>query len=211
MEIAVSSTSFLEDMLAYAASRLAVGRIVLLWLILSAYASGVSREISTASAIWSALLAAILIAQFRLWDDLADRKYDAALYPHRVLVVTRHARRFAYLCGFLALPAAVVMGMGFGLDRLIAYGVLLAAISVLYAVAELRRLLRAHLVLLKYPVFIWLCAQNAAPAQWARSGAAVYLALCIFEIASDVDLRRNVVWRGVVVIEAAALALLFII
>ena len=108
---------------------------------------------------------------------------------------------------------ASALGIGYGIGHLAVYGGLLAAMSVLYAAGGtmLPRLLRAHLVLLKYPVFIWLCAQGADPVLWVRVGAFVYLALCMFEIASDASLRRNVAWRGVVAIEAIILALLLII
>ena len=209
----MSSTSFPEDMVAYVASRLVVGRIVLLWLALSVCALIVSREISPAIVVFGAMLAAALIAQFRLWDDLADRDYDAILHPQRVLVATIHTRRFAYLCGLLALPVAVALGIGYGIGHLAVYGGLLAAMSVLYAAGgiALPRLLRAHLVLLKYPVFIWLCAQDADPAQWVRVGVIVYLALSLLELVSDSVLRRSVAWRGVLLFEAVALAALLIL
>lgn len=209
----MSSTSFLENMLAYAASRLAVARIVLLWLALSACALIVSREISPTSAILGSLLAATLIAQFRLWDDLADRDYDATLHPQRVLVTTSHVRRFAYLCGLLTLPVAATLGIGYGVEHLAIYGGLLVAMSVLYAAGStaLPRLLRAHLVLLKYPVFIWLSAQDADPLQWARVSAVAYLALCLFELVSDSALRRSIVWRWALAIEAVTLSVLLIL
>ena len=35
------------------------------------------------------LLALLLIAQFRLWDDLADREHDRRAHPERVLVRAR--------------------------------------------------------------------------------------------------------------------------
>lgn len=212
MEIAVSSKSFVDDVLAYAASRLVVGRIVLLWLAVAACALIVSREISAASAILVLWLSAILIAQFRLWDDLADRAHDAATHPQRVIVTTNHARRFSYLCGLLSLPVAATLGRGYGIEHLAVYVGLLVFMSVLYAAngTVLPSLLRAHLVLLKYPAFIWLCALNADLAQWARVGTAAYLALCIFEMASDADLRGKVVWRGMIAVEALAIAVLLI-
>jgi len=208
----VSSKSFVDDSLAYASSRLAVGRIGLLWLAVTACALFVSREISVASAMRVLLLSAILIAQFRLWDDLADRVHDATTHPQRVMVATSHMRSFAYLCGLLSLPVAAVLAIAYGIEHLAVYAGLLVFMALLYAAngTALPRLLRTHLVLLKYPIFIWLCAQDADPARWAHVGTAAYLALCIFEMASDADLRGNVIWRGMIAVEALAIAVLLI-
>lgn len=208
----MSSKSFVDDLQVYAVSRLAVGRIGLLWLAVAACALFVSREISAASAMLSLLVSAMLIVQFRLWDDLADREHDAATHPQRVIVATDHARRFSYLRGLLSLPIVTMLVMGYGIEHLAVYAGLLVFMSLLYAASgtALPRLLRAHLVLLKYPAFIWLCAQDADPAQWARVGTSAYLALCIFEIASDASLRGNVIWRGIIAVEILAIALLLI-
>lgn len=209
----MSSTSFLDDLANYAASRLAVGRIVWLWLTLSACVLIVSREILWVSAILGSLLAAMLIAQFRLWDDLTDRDFDAVLHPQRILVTTSHTRRFIYLCGLLTLPITALLGIGSGITHLAVYGALLIVMFVLYAAggATLPRLLREHLVLLKYPVFIWLGAQDADPVRWAWVSAVAYLSLGLFELVSHPDLPRSVAWRRVMLIEIAALAAVVII
>ena len=205
--------SFLEDLTAYATTRLMVGRITLLWLVLSACALIVSGEISLVSAMLGSVLAATLIAQFRLWDDLADREYDAVSHPQRVLVTTSHARRVAYLCGVLTLPITATLVFGYGTSHLLVYVSLFVAMALLYAYGgtAMPRLLRAHLVLLKYPIIIWLCAQQADVAQWARVSASVYLALCLFELASDSDLRRSTARRSLMAIEAASLAALLVL
>ncbi len=207
----MSSTSFPEELLAWAVTRLAIARIVLLWLVLSASIQLIAHEFFTASAITGSLLAAILIIQFRLWDDLADRTLDATLHPQRVLVNTSRLRHFQLMCGALALPIAI--GLFFiGTDHLLVYAALLAAMSLVYAAGTtaLPRLVRTHLVLLKYPVFIWLCAWNFSQERWLSVAIGIYLILCLFEIASDATLRTGTGWRWLTVIEAATLAALFI-
>jgi hypothetical protein len=208
MEIAVSSTSFRKDLAAYVSSRLAIARIALLWLVLSACAVLMSLTHSSAAVIFSITLMAILIIQFRLWDDIVDRNVDAVIHPQRVLVNSDHIQRFAYLCGGLCVPVVIVLSY-FDETHWLSYGVLLLAMAIFYATTSaLPRLIRAHLVLLKYPIFIWLCASNANPTQWLRYGMAAYFALCMYEIASDVALRTGKIWRWLIVIEGLACAVL---
>lgn len=207
----MSSTSFPEELLGWTVTRLVIWRIILLWLALSAGVQFVAHEYFSASAITATLLAAILIIQFRLWDDLADRTVDAALHPQRVLVNTPYLRHFQLMCCALALPIAI--GLFFsGMDHLLVYAALLAAMSMLYAAGAtaLPRLVHAHLVLLKYPVFIWLCAWNLGGGRWLSVAIGMYLALCLFEIASDAAMRTGTGWRWLAAVETAACAALFI-
>lgn len=207
----MSSTSFRKDLAAYVGSRLAIARIALLWLVLSACAVWLSPALSFASAIFGIALMAILITQFRLWDDLADRNVDAVNHPQRVLVNTPHIQRFTYLCGGLCMPAVIALSY-FDKTHLLGYSVLLVAMVIFYATRlALPRLIRAHLVLFKYPIFIWLCAWNANPMQSLRYGTAVYLALCLYEIASDAVLRTGKIWCWLVVVEVVAGAALLIL
>lgn len=207
------STSFPRELAAYFTSRLLVGRVVCLWLALSASILILSHEKSLAYAAFGILMIAALIVQFRLWDDLVDRDIDAVLHPHRVIVTTDYVRYFARFCYLLTLPVAVFLGFVSGMLHLIIYGLLLVAISVLYAVprVKLSKLLRAHLVLLKYPIIIWLCTFEANPVQWACFSTAVYLAICMFELFSDASLRNVAAWRVLVLIEVAVLVVLQIL
>lgn len=212
MEIAVLSTSFPRELAAYFTSRMIVGRVVFLWLILSACVLVLTREISLASAVLRAVLVAALVVQFRLWDDLVDRDHDTVLQPQRVLVATGHVMYFSRFCCLMTLSVAAAIGFVFGIVHLLIYGLLLVAISLLYAIprAGLPHLLRAHLVLLKYPVFIWLCVSDVNPLQWVYLSTIVYLAVCMFEIMSDAGLRNGVAWRAVVSIEVVAFVVLLI-
>ncbi len=196
MEIAVSSTSFPDDLRRYAANRLLTGRIVPLWLVLAACAAGVSRAPTVMSTVAGAALAAMLITQFRLWDDLADRDHDAVMHPGRVLVLTTHARRFKQVCALLAVPIVALLALAFSANHVIVYGVLVAAMALVYAVcgSATPRLLRSHLVLLKYPVFIGLCAHVPDTALMLRVGATFFVLMSVIESSSEPAPARMLAW-----------------
>lgn len=213
MEIAVSSTSFPDDLVRYASNRLLTGRIVPLWLVIAACAAGISRGPTVMSSLAGALLAALLLTQFRLWDDLADRAHDAAMHPERVLVLTAHGRRFAQVGAALALPIAALLAVGFGAVHVIVYGVLVAAMAVVYATCgvDTSRLLRSHLVLLKYPVFIGLCARFPDIALLLRVGATFYILMSAIESGSEPAPARGPARMVVWVIETLTLVAIWLL
>lgn len=213
MEIAVSSTSFPDDLRRYAANRLLTGRIVHLWLVIAACAAGVSRAPSALSSVAGTLLAALLLTQFRLWDDLADRDHDAVTHPERVLVLTAHARRFAQVCVLLAVPIVALLAVDFSVTHLIVYGVLVAAMAMVYAVCndDTPRLLRAHLVLLKYPVFIGLCAHLPDMALMLRVGATLFVLMSVLESGSEPAPARGPARVMIWMIESVALVALWLL
>lgn len=207
----MSSTSFRKDLAAYVSSRFAIASIAVLWLVLSACALLLSPALSFTSAIFSTGLMAVLITQFRLWDDLVDRHVDVVNHPQRTLVNTSHIQRFNLLCGGLCVPAIVALSYSNKTHGLV-YGLLLISMAIFYAVADkLPRLIRAHLVLLKYPIFIWLCAWNATTTDSLRYGMVIYFGLCIYEIISDSELHIGKIWAWLMAIEAIACAALLII
>jgi 4-hydroxybenzoate polyprenyltransferase len=200
METAVSSRSWPEDLRSWVATRLLRAPVGLLWLILSACMLAASPHGGTT------LLAALLIAQFRLWDDLADRDFDARHHPQRVLVASVHGQRFSILCAGVALPILGLLLTWREPWLLVAYGLLCVAMAALYrAGPALPRLLRAHLVLLKYPCFIWLA--GAPP----LAGLPLWLALALYEIVSDKTLQTSKYWRWLAGVECLAVALSIVI
>lgn len=207
----MSSTSFRDDVGAYVASRLAIGRVGLLWVVLSATSYFASTTRSFVSGCSGSMLAAVLIVQLRLWDDLVDRTRDALLVPRRLLVVTDHLKGFTRLCATLAVAIALLLLAGDELSKLAVYAALLAAMAALYSIRLQLPLLRAHLVLLKYPVLVWLCARDPEPGRWGCLGAAVYLALSLFDIGSTKVLRNGVAWRWVIALEVLVLAALLLL
>lgn len=129
-------------------------------------------------------LAYVMIATFRIRDDLADRERDAVAHPERVLVRARSTRPFA---------AAVAVGLGLafvglswvrGLDRGLALLGLAAAFELGYRL-ELPG--RHRWVLLKYPIFAMLLGDSLAP----TLAGLCYLALAIHERLDDPGLRSR--------------------
>jgi 4-hydroxybenzoate polyprenyltransferase len=213
MEIAVSSTSFPDDLARYVGNRLVTWRIVPLWLVLAAFAAGVSRAPTALSILAGALLAALLMVQFRLWDDLADRHHDALLHPERVLVLTTHLRRFGQVCAMLALPIVALLAVAFSATHVLVYGLLVAAMAVVYAVphAAMPRLLRSHLVLLKYPVFIGLCAHFPDTALMLRVGATLFILMSVIDSGSEPAPARGPARMLIWVIETVTLVALWLL
>ena len=204
METAVSSRSWPEDLHSWVAERLLRAPVGLLWLIVFACMVAASQDKGGARLAVDALLGALLIAQFRLWDDLADRNFDARHHPQRVLVASVHGERFGILCAGVALPILALLLTWDEPWRLAAYGALCVAMAALYGAGPaLPRLLRAHLVLLKYPCFIWLAASGMP-----LPGLPLWLALAAYEMFSDKTLQTSKHWRVLAGIECLA-AILF--
>jgi hypothetical protein len=132
-------------------------------------------------------LAALLLLQFRLWDDLEDRESDQAAHPSRVLVCTSAAPfEFALAvlgCTNVALIAAIAPPLA------------IACLMVLYfafwlAYRWLRPRIpnfvwRFQILLLKYPAFVVLLAAATGSAQSTRlitAMVATYASACAYEV-----------------------------
>jgi hypothetical protein len=150
------------ELVAWARTRLAQPRIAALWLVVLAAVLAAAPRGAPGSTL---LLSAALIAQFRLWDDLEDLPHDRVHAPDRVLVASRELLAFR-----VALAASIgLVGVGFatvdGWARAGAFAALVLAMAVLYRTMDSttsRRWLRAQLVLLKYPAFVLLLAEEPA-------------------------------------------------
>lgn len=203
-----SSRSIAAELAAYTRTRLLRPRIVALAAIVGACATAASAARFEAAPL-SAILALALVWQFRLWDDLEDLAYDRAHHPQRVLASTGDLRTFwsALALSMVALGAALALKQN-ALHALL-YSGFVAALAVAYrllAARPSRRLLRSHLVLAKYPVFVWLAASSPESLRALALGAALYLALCLIEIIDDPALRSCRTARLVAVAEGLALA-----
>jgi hypothetical protein len=150
-----------------------------------------------ARTVTDAAFALGLLAQFRLWDDLADREQDAIDHPSRVLVRTADVANFEVLCTALALGNLLVASLrepGFTAVAL------LAALDATF-VAWYGRRLRAPrsgvhgprtavgdlIRLSKYPVFVAVIAAGSSPDPrgLALAMLGVYAAACAYEVWHD--------------------------
>jgi 4-hydroxybenzoate polyprenyltransferase len=196
METGDLSSSLSRDLLEYAKTRFPawLAALLPLVLVLAALRGRVSFSAEFAIAFTMALL---LVLEFRLWDDLCDVNRDRRVHPERVLCRSASLRPFWGL-------ALVLMALNFGLAALVrgrwaaavllGLHVLLAAWYGWRGPANGRPILNYHVVLLKYPVIVWMLGAIAAadindPPLWI-SAAMVYLALCIYEVVHDRQLRQ---------------------
>jgi len=134
-------------------------------------------------------LALLLVAQFRVWDDLADRERDARARPHRVLVCAASVTPAVHLCvGLSAIGltwTAIRDGGASSLAILVALNVVLA---VWYARRGPRTAAGDHVLLAKYPAIVLVTAGARAaanPAGVLLAAAAVYLGACVYEACHD--------------------------
>lgn len=207
----MSSKSFANDVLAYAATRIVRVRIGLLWLGLTGCALLVSSWPLMANSA-PALLAALLIVQFRLWDDLADHRHDAIHHPERVLVSTVHRHKFVLLCIALAVLSVWMLWSWRDPAQRLGYAALCAAMGVLYTASpHWPRIARGHLVLLKYPVLAWLCAINPQTYRAVTLGMVLWLVLALIDTQGDRSMRSSPHWRRIKNFEFAALLVLAVL
>jgi len=154
--------------------------------LLLAWAAGVGASFDAQAFIVCWVLAFALIAQFRLWDDLADRARDRGAHPERVLARIEDTRAFVVVCIALGSVNAAALFALHGAARVAGLAMLCIGLGAWYRLHTSRELLHTHVLLLKYPAFVLLLA--AAPAEpWAMAlaAAAVYSAMCSFELLDE--------------------------
>lgn len=151
-----------SELLAYGQERLLRWPLAALWAIHLGLSFGDQTPTSWREGLARGLLTGLLIAQFRLGDDLADLDHDARIHPTRVLTRSLNLRPFQTVLCTIALP---IMGLLWAspnpLFKLAAYAGLIAGLMWVYgrsSAAAPGRRARNQLVLLKYPVFLLLCS-----------------------------------------------------
>ena len=146
--------------------------------------------------------ALLLLAQFRLWDDLADRSHDAVVHPDRVLVRAADVAQPVACCGALAVLNICIAvwrdasGLAVG-----ALATLDAVLAVWYLTRHRASAAGDQLRLVKYPAFALIVAGERALANpWPLAGAAalIYAVVWAYEIWHDPDgpLARTVIPGG---------------
>jgi 4-hydroxybenzoate polyprenyltransferase len=166
--------------------------------------AGGSRSLDTFLA--DVLLGFLLFAQFRILDDLVDRPLDARIHPERVLVratrtkSVRPISAVGLVLGTATMALLSLVGPTFrsGAVRgpISVYLLLIVVLFAWYAVRRGRTLLGDHLLLAKYPAFVWIIATSRIGAtawDWSSASAvrlelsmlAAYLAACVYEALHD--------------------------
>lgn len=157
-------------------------------------ASGGSRSVFA-----DAGFALLLLVQFRLWDDLADRSADAVSHPGRVLVRAPDVKGAIAFCGALAVLNICLAVWRDGSGLAVAMLALLDAVMGSWYLS--RRSLSALLPLVKYPAMLAVVAGGriaTVPVQVLVAAAVLYAAVCAYEAWHDPDgpLARRVSTGG---------------
>lgn len=195
MAILDSWNTDMAELFTYLLTRIVTLRIALLWMLLAVVLLVSDAGYGTLKVeLLQALFLLAAIAVFRLWDDLADIDYDRRRHPQRVLSTCRNLWPFiAVVVAGLALLAYALRGE---LRSLVVYLGLVAMLAALYHGSlgnRLGRPLRASLVLVKYPLFIYLLV-SPSPRAWL-AGLGLYLLLVANEWRDDPDLRAATATR----------------
>jgi 4-hydroxybenzoate polyprenyltransferase len=142
-----------------------------------------------------AVLALCLVAQFRLWDDLADRGRDRRDHPERVLVTAQRAWPFIAQAVALAAINLVLVHQLEGRVAAVLVLSLNAAAVAYYLLRGQQRTASSDLLLLaKYPAFVLiLSGAEARAGRVVLAIAITYAAACAFEVWHDASgpLRVN--------------------
>lgn len=172
---------------AYLAERFSPRIFVPLAVAIAGAASGGTLSASRLSL--DTTFALLLLAQFRSWDDLADRGRDAVSHPERVLV---RATSVAPIVGFSGGLAILNIYLAIQRDASgTAVAVLVALVSVLgawYSWRTARTIAGDHLLLSKYPAMVIVVAGDrilSAPVQILCAALAVHFAACLYEMWHD--------------------------
>ena len=155
-----------------------------------AIAGAASGGTLSGSRFWlDAAFALLLLAQFRSWDDLADRGRDAVSHPERVLVrATSIAPIVAFSGGLAILNICLAIqrdASGLAVAVLVA---LIGALGAWYSLRTGRTVAGDHLLLSKYPAMVIVVAGDRvlnAPVQILCAALVVHVAACLYEVWHD--------------------------
>jgi hypothetical protein len=153
-----------------------------------AIAAGVGVEGNPGRTAADTACASMLLAQFRLWDDLADLESDRRNHPDRVLAAAPDTTPFVATCVWLAILNLLVAALRAGVLGACLTASLDAAAAIWYTARPTARTAATDLArLTKYPIFVLLLASAAGPlsSRLALSAGATYLAACVYEIWHD--------------------------
>jgi 4-hydroxybenzoate polyprenyltransferase len=145
----------------YCAERLTAERMAPLVLLLTTAAQA-GRSMTLIGLGMDALMASLLSAQFRVWDDLADRDRDARSHPNRVLVRMTDPWPVKALCALLGVIAAAVIALRTSSVLPLVLLILLnAAVALCYATRGERGLASDQLLLARYAAFVLIISKSA--------------------------------------------------
>jgi hypothetical protein len=191
MEIAVSSNSRINELVRYWQSRLPISIFVPLAVLLYAASLAAASKPTIVELVTNLLLSYTLVVQFRLLDDLADLRHDRFQYPDRVMSKAVSLGHYQFVVGLLFIINTLLIVLAKPVLALVLFIALTVTLQVWYTLPG-RMLCRGipnyHVVLLKYPLFVYVLAANMSSARAVLlivAMVSVYLFVCIYEVVHD--------------------------
>ena len=156
-------------------------------LLLAAGARGVPND--AAELALTATAGLLLLAQFRIWDDIADRHADAVAHPLRVLVRAGNLAPLRVLgAGLFVINVWIAIQRDATATSFWLLAALHVALGAFYTLRRGRTVLGDQLLLAKYPVFIGALAGERlidSPGQVALAAAFAYATASVYEAWHD--------------------------
>ncbi len=159
------------------------------------------------SFVAAACIALLLLAQFRLWDDLVDVGRDRSEHPERVLTWASDRRVVLAACVVLGVVNAFVLYCYAGPIALSSFALFNVLLGAWYGLHAGRGLWHLHVLLLKYPVFVLLLGAPASTMTTLAGAAAIYAAICLFELL-DGNARHHSVTPALLLVHGLSLSVL---
>ena len=193
---------------AWRASRLPLARFMpLALLIAGAAASHADRALQETLIRFP--VAFLLVAQFRLWDDIVDRARDRLHHPDRVLTDVDAIGAFLLTATLLGVVNVTAVALLNGAGPMVGLLMLHALLAAWYGLRTKRDLWHAHALLLKYPAFVLILSTEPASLPVAAGAALIYAAMCMFELFQRRrDVGRQLVGEVLLVSHTAVLCVL---
>lgn len=181
-----------KELQEYVLTRLARWKVALIWAVLvitshlpACLQASFWTTASLRDAAYVSVMLMVLIVALRIWDDLADRDYDAKHHAQRVLPHSRVVGVYVAVVVLLLCAALSLMWMYSRAEQVWILCILIAGLILVYGSGyflKLPRQLRAQCVLLKYPLLLLLF--NEAP----FSSMSLILAFMVYGLASADEL-----------------------
>ncbi len=156
------------------------------------------------------LLACTLVFQFRLWDDLNDVERDRVEHSDRVLPQAASLTHFRFLLVWVFTFNLAMLAALKPTTLLVVFLLLNTTILIWYWYLSKVcscAVVSYHVVLIKYPVFVYLLSHGFTEFEALLYAAAlVYLCFCVHEVLHDARLRAARGSSGFLAFEMAFLA-----
>ncbi len=191
METQALST-FAANFRLYWRQRVATRRIALLGALLIVLNLVANPDVEAQVLLLRVLTIFVLIVQFRLWDDLADRVYDRVYHPERLLARTTRTLLFWVSLAPLSLASGAMVFLVAGEQGLFTYAALVCLLAAVYAKPLpllKRRPVYVQLVLLKYPAFLFMTVPCQSCLRLSIASLLAYAAVTLYTRYTWLDRR----------------------